>query len=172
MHMELDPHKVSEDIAHEEIVEQPGATWQAPEYHHTPKTADWFWGVAIVSITIAIISALIGDVLFGIFVVLAAFTMAIFAHRPPRTVTVQMGTRGILVEKKLYLYNEIESFWIELEERQPKILFKSKRFWMPYILVPLGDMHPDDIGDFLLHFLPETEHKEPLLQRLLEDVGF
>jgi hypothetical protein len=153
--------------------EASAATWQALEYHHAEKSRDWYWGLGLISITVAIISFILGNVLFGIFVLLASVTLAIFAHRPPRTITIHMGTAGILVEKTLYVYKDMESFWIELEENpaHPKILFKSKKFFMPYIIVPLGDAHPDDVGDFLAQFLPEVEHKEPLLQRLLEDVG-
>lgn len=172
--MEQAPHHVEEEIAHEEIVEEPGATWQALEYHHKEKTRDWFLGLAMITITIAVISVLLGDSLFAIVILLSGFALALVAQRPPRTITIQMGTRGILIDKSLFLYNELDAFWIEVEENpaHPKILFKSKRLLMPYVIAPLGDMDPNEIGDFLAHFLPEIEQKEPLLQRLLEDFGF
>ena len=148
--------------------------WETPEYHHSPKSKDWYWGLAMITITIVIVSILLGDGLFGVFTLIAAFTLALFAHQPPRLVSVDLSAKGIALGKTFYPYSEMESFWVDIVENpnHPKILFKSKRLLMPYIAIPIGNMHPDDIADFLIHFLPEVEHKEPLLMRLLEDLGF
>jgi hypothetical protein len=155
-------------------VELPGATWNAYEYHHTEKSRDWFLGLGIIAATIAIISIIIGNWVFAIFILVAAFALALFAHRPPRIITIHLGMSGILVEKRLYEFKEIESFWVDVEENpaHPKIIFKSKKMFMPYILIPIGDMDPNDIADFLAELMPEVEHKEPLLHRLAEDFGF
>ncbi len=152
----------------------PGATWHAPEYHHTEHTKDWFWGLGIVAATITIISFLLGNWLFGVLVIIAGFSLAMFAHRSPRIVTIHLGSSGIMIEKTLYDFSDIESFWVEVEENpsHPRIIFKSKHLFMPYILIPLGDMHPEEVADFLSAFLPEVELKEPLLQRIAEDFGF
>jgi hypothetical protein len=154
--------------------ELPGATWTAPEYHHSEKTKDWYWGVCIISLTIVIISFIIGNWLFALLVLVATFTLVLFAHRPPKEITIHMGSTGIIIEKTLYEYEDLESFWVDTEENpaHPKILFKSKKVFMPFIIVPLGDLDPNDVADFLIDYLPEEKHKEPLLQRLAEDFGF
>ncbi len=148
--------------------------WETPEYYYSPKSKDWYWGLAIIAVTIAIVSFLTGDALFGVFTLIAAFTLALFAHQPPRVVAVELSARGVALGKTFYPYTELESYWVDIEENpnHPKILFKSKRLLMPYIAIPLGNMHPDDVADYLIHFLPEVHHKEPLLMRLLEDFGF
>jgi hypothetical protein len=148
--------------------------WETTEYYHSPKSKDWYWGLSMITVTILIISFLLGDGLFGIFTLIAAFTLALFAHQPPRLVTVELTTKGIALSKTFYPYSEMESFWVDIIENpnHPKILFKSKRLLMPFIAIPLGNMHPDDIADFLIDYLPEVHHKEPLLMRLLEDFGF
>ena len=46
--------------------------WEAPEYYHTDKTADWFWTLGIITVTIVIVSLLLGNILFAIFVLIAA----------------------------------------------------------------------------------------------------
>jgi hypothetical protein len=169
--MEQTPHQDHNADPEEQIVDS-DLSWEAPEYHHHMKTRDWYWTLAMVSGTIAIISILLGDFLFALFIILAAITLAIVSRRPPRMITIHVGNAGILVDKTLYLYKDIESFWIDLEEREQKILLKSKHFFMPYIVVPLAGMDHDVIGDYLAEHLPEIEQKEPLLQRLLEDFGF
>jgi hypothetical protein len=174
MEQPLSQQAFQEDLSFENEDTLPGASWIAPEYHHFEKTRDWYLGFGIISATIAIISALMGNWVFAILVLVASFALALFAHRPPRAVQVHMGVGGIQIEKTVYEFKELDSFWVELEENRehPKIIFKSKKLWMPYIAIPLGNMDANDVADFLANFLPEVEMKEPLLQRIAEDFGF
>jgi hypothetical protein len=146
--------------------------WEAPEYFHREKNQDWFWGLAIITVTLVVLSIILGNPLFGIFIAIAGFAVALFAHRPPRIIEVEMGPRGIRLEKNLYHFSELESFWIREEDLHPKVLIKSKRKFMPYIIVPLGDVHHDDVRDYLLYFLKEEPHNEPFMQRVIEYFGF
>lgn len=150
-----------------------GFVWQAPEYFHREKTSDWFWGLGIITLTFVIISVIYTNYIFAIFLAAAAFTMALFAHKPPRTVTVQVGPRGIVVGNKLYHYSELESFWIRENDLHPKILVKSKKLFMPYIIVPLADdIDILTLRDYLFGYLKEAIHEETPVQRLIEYLGF
>ena len=43
---------------------------------------------------------------------------------------------------------------------------------MPYIIIPLGDADPETVRNFLLEYLNEEEHSEPLSHKLMEYLGF
>jgi hypothetical protein len=43
---------------------------------------------------------------------------------------------------------------------------------MPYISVQIDEIDPEEIRAVLLRYIAETEHLEPLSQKLLEYVGF
>jgi hypothetical protein len=152
----------------------PHLIWKAHEYHHRPKSNEWFLGLAIILVTVFIISALLGNALFGLMISVAFFTLSYLSHQKPKEITVETNPKGVRVNSVLYHYKDLEAFWVELEENpyHPHLLFKSKKFLMPYIVVPLGNIHPDDAGDFLAQFLPEKEMKESLLVRIFQDFGF
>ena len=147
-------------------------TWTAPEYMHTHKSADWYWIVGIISVTLAVISILLGDILFGIFILVGAFTLSLYASRPPKLVEVKVSDKGVQIDAILYPYSTLESFWIEEKELHPRILLKSERRLAPYIIVLLGEVHPDDIREVLGTYLHEVHHSEPFLEKLLIWLGF
>ena len=71
-----------------------------------------------------------------------------------------------------YPYKELTSFWVETRDVYPRVLFKSKKVLMPFIVVLIEDVEPEIIHEFLLQYLPEEEHSEPLLEKLLLYFGF
>lgn len=144
--------------------------WDSYEHIHTEKHPDWFWMVSIVVATIAILSIYFHNYLFAIIVIIGGFTGAMHAHIPPKLRHYELTPRGLLIDSLLYPYIGLDSFWIE--ENEGKLLIKSKKIMMPLLVIHI---HPEDaelIRDFLLHYLDEEEHHEPLLQKLLEYVGF
>ena len=147
-------------------------TWTAPEYMHTHKTADWYWIVGIVALTLAVISTLFGDMLFGIFIVVGAFTLALYASLPPQFQQIKISEKGVQIQDTFYSYNVLESFWIEEKELHPRILFKSERHIAPYIIVLLGEVPAEEIRDVLSQHLHEVKHSEPFLEKLLIWLGF
>ena len=43
---------------------------------------------------------------------------------------------------------------------------------MPFISIFIEDVDPEKVRDILLNYIAETEHNEPLSQKLLERLGF
>ncbi|HZS43198.1 MAG TPA: hypothetical protein VFA52_03210 [Candidatus Paceibacterota bacterium] len=150
-------------------------TWQALEYHHEPKSVDWFWAVGIIALCIAVTSVIYGDILFAILVLIGAGSLAIYAVREPELVQFELNEKGVRIDRKLYPYATLESFWVEEHRNvhpRPKLLIKSQKITMPLIVIPIEEIHPDDIRNFILNYLPEEEHYEPLSQKLMEYLGF
>jgi len=147
-------------------------SWQAPEYIHREKSSDWYWIVGIITISIALISIILNNIIFGILIVVCSFTLSLFASRKPEKVTVDITDVGVTVGKTRYPYEELESFWIETREIHPRILLKSKKTLMPFVVILLGDGSIEEIHAKLSEHLPETEHTEPFLEKLLIYLGF
>ncbi len=147
-------------------------TWTAPQYMHTEKTTDWYWIVGIISVTLSIISIVLGNVLFGILILVGTFTLSLYASRPPEMHEIKISDKGVQVDKILYPYNSLESFWIEEYELHPRILLKSEKKLMPYIVILLGDVPAEDIRTALSVYLHEIKHSEPFLEKLLILFGF
>ena len=146
--------------------------WQAYEYFHTEKTSTWFWVVGIISVTAAIISILLSNIILAILILVAAITLSMHAHKRPPLTNVELNEKGIVYDKIFHPYKSLDSFWVE-EDHFPKILLKSKKTLMPLIVIPLMEVHPDMVREFLRNYLQEEEGlAEPFLQKMMDLLGF
>lgn len=149
-------------------------SWNTIEYLHQEKTTDWYWIVGIVTISIAIISIILNNIIFAILILVSSFTLMLFASRPPSEVEVDIDDLGIRVGNTIYPYKHLESFWVETRENNDRILLKSKKLFMPLIIIFIEEnqVRPGDVRGILLKHLPEEEHAEPFLEKLLVYLGF
>ena len=147
-------------------------SWKAPAHMHTEKTGDWYWIVGIISITLAIISVLLGNIIFAVLILVGVFTLTLYSTKRPPTVHIVLTTNGIRIDDFMYVYSNLESFWIEEAQLAPRILIKTAKKIAPYVTILLGDANPDEVRDELLVYLPEIKHSEPFLEKLLIYFGF
>ena len=80
----------------------------------------------------------------------------------------------MIINNKLYLYNSLESFWVEDNEEYgaPKLLIKSKKMFATHIIIPIKQVSPSEVRDYLIKYLDEEEDSEPLSQKIVEFFGF
>lgn len=149
-------------------------SWDTVEYLHQEKTSDWYWIVGIVSLSIAIIAVIMNNVIFAILIIVSSFTLMLFASRKPSLVEVDIDSTGIRVGKTMYPYRHLDSFWVETRENNDRILLKSKKVLVPLIIIFIEEdqVHPSDVREMLMKYLPEEEHSEPFLEKLLVYLGF
>lgn len=149
-------------------------SWNTIEYLHQEKTTDWYWIVGIVTVSIAIISIILNNIIFAILILVSSFTLMLFASRPPSEVEVDIDDLGIRVGNTIYPYKHLDSFWVETRENNDRILLKSKKLFMPLIIIFIEEnqVRPGDVRGMLLKHLSEEEHAEPFLEKLLVYLGF
>jgi hypothetical protein len=147
-------------------------TWSVPEYADRERSVDWFWGVGFVALLGVAASIYLADYLFAVLIVIAAFSLGIFAVRKPRHIEYGLSEKGLRIDETRYPFSTLASFWVEKIHHTPKIIIVSKKFFMPVIIVPFVDHDEDTVRDFLLDHLPEVEHHEPFLHVVAERLGF
>lgn len=149
-------------------------SWNTIEYLHQEKTADWYWIVGIVTISIAIVSIIMNNIIFAILIIVSAFILTLFASRKPQEIEIDIDNMGIRVGKTLYPYRNLDSFWVETRENNDRILIKSKKLFMPLIIAFIEEtqVQPGDVRALLLKHLQEEEHSEPFVEKLLVYLGF
>ncbi len=147
-------------------------SWTAPEHYYVEKRQDWFWAVGIVTLTLAAVCFILGSVIPGIFVVIAAVALVLHASHPPRMIYHEINDRGIIIDNILYPFLTLESFWIPHDEAIPRIIVKSRKMFMPFIIIFIEEVDPESVREIMLRYIAETEHHEPLLKHILEWFGF
>ncbi|TSD03149.1 MAG: Uncharacterized protein Athens071416_210 [Parcubacteria group bacterium Athens0714_16] len=145
-------------------------SWSAQEFEYKEKSIDWFWAVWIVSIGLAVLSIFLDNLLFAIIVVLGAFTLSLQSVKKPRMIEFETNDEGVIIDKKLYLYNTLESFWIIGKEK--KAIIKSKKLVVPFLILPLENTDQRYLREYLLGHIKEEEMSEPMAHAIMEKLGF
>lgn len=147
-------------------------TWQAPEYYYREKSADWYWAVGIISVSAAATAIILENVLFGLLLIIGAFSLMIYASRRPEIIDIEINEKGVRMGRVFYPFANLDSFWVEENHSYPKILLRSKKVLVSHIIVHLENENPEDVREFLREHLPEVEQSESLAHTLMEYLGF
>ncbi len=147
-------------------------SWNAPEHFYVEKSPDWYWAVGIITLAIAAVTIIFGNIITGIFVLVAAVTLVIHASHPPKIIYHEINDRGIIANDRFYPFLALESFWIPHDEQPSKIILKSRKLFMPYIILFIDELDPEDIREIMLRYIAETEHHEHFLHKVMEGLGF
>ena len=148
-------------------------TWTALEYEHRKKSKDWYWSVGIVGGSVALASVILGNVLFGLLIVIAFFALLLHSVKRPRVIEIEVSDRGVRVETRLYPYQYIESFWVEESDIGSKLLMKSKKLLSPLIVVPVAEgIVVEDLRNSLSEKVESELLQESFLEQVMEGLGF
>ena len=146
--------------------------WQAYEHEHIERGNDWFWALGIAAVCIAAISALFGNLLFAILILVAAVTLALLARTPPTLIEFELSNRGIRVGGTMHRYEEIIAFWVEDHDADPPVLLIDTVKWLsPNLVIPLPNVNPNTVREYLLEHVEETPMRETAAHKVLEFFG-
>jgi hypothetical protein len=147
--------------------------WDGHEHEHKDRSSDWFWAVGIVTVSVAITSVILGNIIFAILIIVSAFALLLFINRPPETIHVIVDERGVTKGNILYPYGTLHSFWLDIDHPHQKILLRSKKALMPLIVIPLAEgLNIDSIEEELLEHVQMEPLVLPFAERVLEYLGF
>jgi hypothetical protein len=114
----------------------------------------------------------LGALLFWLAGVVIGFTIY-EKNRNPGTTECRIKTEGVEINKKLYPYEEIKSFWIFYDppHHQELSLAVSKGLNGGYVQVPFDEQDPLVIRETLIEFIPEKKQEEGLTETLARVIG-
>ncbi len=147
-------------------------SWNAPLHIHTHKGPDWYWTVGIITLALAAVAIIFGQFIPGIFIIVAAIGLVVHISQPTHRVFFEINDRGLMINKSLYPFLSLESFWIPHNEPIPKLLIKSRKPFAPLMVIYIDGVDAENVREILLKYIAETEHHEPFLKHLLERLGF
>lgn len=162
-----------DEVSHQPTGPRVPIEWEAYEYLHTEKNHDWYWALGLIAVAGAVAALLFSNVLFAILILIASFVLAVFASRKPDLVKFSLTQRGVRINNDLYPFSTLTSFGIdESHPTTPKLIIQSSKALVPKLTIPLDNVDVDAIHHFMLNFLPEDDHVEPLTHRVMEYLGF
>jgi hypothetical protein len=148
-------------------------SWQAKEFRKKNKGPLWYFIWFLFVLGLVIFAILQKSPLMVLCFVLIGAVAYLFSQQEPKKINFLINKKGVKIGKKLYPFDELESFWIFYDPPRKKILsLKNKKTFFPYLTIPLSKTNPLKIRKYLLKFLPEKEHEESIIEDIAEKFGF
>jgi hypothetical protein len=156
-------------------------SWTVLEYEEKYRSPDWFWALGIIVVTSSIAAIIFGNYFFAVLLILSGLLLGFFAIKKPDTVTYELNARGLKIRNRLYPYENIKSFWVQLDMKRetnqeilkPILFIHSERVFMPILSIPIDEELAQDIHSIMLsQNVAEVEMKEHPSEKIMEVLGF
>lgn len=150
--------------------------WKGQEFEFVPKSETWYITIGILSVGSAAAAFIVGNILFGIILLLAGLTVSLLGSRRPTTHTFKVTNRGIHVGEQVFLFDSIGSFAIDDHTQQgtsaTKLHFSLKQGLVRVMTVPLAGADFRAIRTALKnHDVDEVENLDSGVARLADWMG-
>ncbi len=149
--------------------------WSGQEFEFVSKSPVWYWSTGILSVGSAAAAFIVGNILFGIILLLAGITVSLFGSRRPALHTFKITERGIHVSEQLFAYENIANFAIDdhHESGAPTMLrFTLRKGLVDVMTVPIGNADFRTIRTALKnHNIDEVESLNSLTARVADWIG-
>ena len=153
--------------------------WSALEYEEKERSSDWFWALGVIVFTGSLTALIYGNYFFAALIILSGTLLGFFATKKPDLVFYELNDRGLKIRTRLYPYENIQSFWIQIEHPEhrvglkPILFVRSERVFMPVISIPIEEPLAQNIHSiFISKDIPEEEMREHPSEKIMESLGF
>ena len=132
--------------------------WRAPTHEKGERTTDWYWALGIIGVCGAVAAVLLGNLLFAIIIAVGALSLGVLAAREPREHDVRIDERGITVDGDLYVWENLQSFWMAPGRNADRLFVTTGGIVHPHLVLPIHEpADSQDVYDYVSYFLPEEE---------------
>ena len=147
-------------------------SWQAPSFYRNNSKRYLWMVVTVLFIGAGTMLFTSDDPLTAIFLILSSVVLIIYSNKEPEILDISIDGSGIQVGNNSFLYKELKSFWIDYRPGENKELsVEPKKWYLPYVKVPLENKSPLHVRAHLINFLPEKEHEETLADLIVKKIG-
>jgi hypothetical protein len=138
-------------------------SWKTFDFTEDTDKARWLKLAVIISFVIFIGALWTKNFITAITFFLLTLVIFMNSRAKSKEIEAIITSKGIIVGEQNYFFDDLESFWI-IEDRNPTIILKSKKFFMPYAEIYLADQNPDNIREILKKRLKEKKEEESFLK--------
>jgi hypothetical protein len=138
-------------------------SWSALNFENNKDKARWLKLAALGSLLVFIGAIWTKNFIAAITFFLLTFVIFTNSRAEAKEIEIIITSRGIIAGEHNYFFDDLESFWIS-EEKNPAIVLKSRKFFMPYDEIYLGDQDPEKIREILKKYLKEKQEEKFILK--------
>lgn len=142
--------------------------WNVITHVHKERTADWYWGLGVLTFVAAAISIWVGNLLFALILIVGAGSIGALLARGPREHSVRIDSRGVSIDGTLYPFKSLKSFWVDRGDagplpagRQARLYLMTSGIMSPHVMLPLESVAQADQVHSVLRRVVEEKEQEP-----------
>lgn len=143
-------------------------SWTTIEGHMETKDADWVWSVGLVGTAITISSFLVGNMLLGLFSIVATFTIIIYGTREKDPVEIILTNQGVVIGSQMFPYENILSFCIRRDGDKNILSLHTTSMMLPFVTMNIESINPDFVRGYLEQFIDERHHIKTLADKVVD----
>jgi len=153
---------------------QDSFVWEAPAWDREERHPHWYLWMSLVALGFAGYAVFTANYLFAFIIFLIAIILVLAGNEDPHVMLVQVGHNGVVVDGKLYMFNQLHDFSIIYHPPETKVLYlEPKVLTRGRIRVSLADQDPIILRDHLRQYMQENldlreEHLSDIIGRLLK----
>jgi hypothetical protein len=119
--------------------------WRAPERIYSPKGRQWYVTVAFVTVIIVAYSALTGNYLLIVALIMLLMLLYALNTFPPKMLDLEITNKGIKMEDKIFTWNRIENFWVTERSEQYVLNINLFEGQVKRMILLVGEGDPNTI---------------------------
>ena len=150
----------------EDIVEEIDAgdaylSWETWEFPPHDRSRRWYIIVSIIGVLLIVYAIFAENYLFAIIVLMMGVILFVNNLRHPDRINVHITNLGVVVGEEFYQYQDLKDFSVVYNPPHAKILYIDfNSVWRPLLAIPLEDVDPNLVRDYLLQYVFENLNRE------------
>jgi len=155
------------------IIAQDRFAWEVPAFMSYERGKTWYFGFAVMCTLLIAYAIWSANFLFAFIIFLTAIIILLVGNQSPRQILIQIGDNGIVVDGRLHLFQDLDTFSIIYQPPYSKVLYIEPRSSLAQRMrLELDDQDPVEIRSHLLRYMREDldlqgEHVSDIIGRLL-----
>lgn len=140
--------------------------WQTLEFEPREIGRNFYLGTGVFLLATIVYALATNSPIMAITFILIGIMGFITLEQDPKMLRCAIVKDGVIVEKELYAFENIESFWIVYEEDERYISLKTTGKLTPFVHIPLGDENPVTVREILVEYATEEKHDPTLIDTI------
>lgn len=136
-------------------------SWSSDSRVFDPKNTQWFLGLFALAFIFVIIFAIMQEFMLILVTVGLVFVLYALARVAPMKVQHTIYNTGVKSASRMYLWKELNSFWIYDHKGVTLLRLDTKHHFMRTIEIILEDISQDEVGNTMVQYLPSLEKPAP-----------
>lgn len=148
--------------------------WEAPAWERHERSPKWYIWMSVIALLFGVYAVFTGNFLFAFIIFLLAIILILAGNEHPHRALVQIGQNGVVVDGRLYLFDQLSDFAIIYHPPETKVLYvQPKSAVRGRLRISLETQDPVAIRSHLRKYLEEdldlrNEHFSDIVGRFLK----